>query len=212
MQSSAFAITILGFAAVRTLAAAAAAGALGQERSVPDGFWAHAAATAAGAALVASRVGAPRNEAFSLGLLHDLGRALLHRVDAAESANIDAAARAGDVTLLNAERASFGIDHADAAARVLEAWRFPPAFVEAIRDHHSDQRPVTAPLTRALVAGEALAMLADEGVAVRESGHGASELEAIVVEVGGLAPGEIEGCTMQLRREADALAGSFLLA
>src|SRR5205823_11831074 len=79
--SGAFAITVLGFSAVRTLAAAAAAGALDQESTVPSGFWSHAAATAVGASLVADRVGARSTEAFSLGLLHDLGRALLYRVD-----------------------------------------------------------------------------------------------------------------------------------
>jgi putative nucleotidyltransferase with HDIG domain len=208
--SSAFAITILGFSAVRTLAAAAAAGAVGQEGAVPEGFWAHAAATAAGAALVASRVGAPRNEAFSLGLLHDIGRALLHRVDPDLYASVHAASETRGTSLLEAERAAFGLDHTEAATRVLSAWRFPPEFVEAISDHHADVETVTSPLTRALVTGEALAALADH--ARCEDGRDAAEYEAVAVDVGGLDPSEIEGVVAHVRREADVLAGSFLLS
>src|SRR5919197_4470276 len=42
VPSGAFAITVLGFSAVRTLAAAAAAGALDRQGAVPEGFLHHA--------------------------------------------------------------------------------------------------------------------------------------------------------------------------
>src|SRR5206468_1388086 len=121
-----------------SLAAAAAAGVIGDERAVPPGFWNHAAATATAASLVAHRVSAPRSEAFSLGLLHDLGRSILHRMDPKAYAEVCERVLADGATLRDAERAAYGIDHAQAAARVLKAWRFADDFVEALANHHGD--------------------------------------------------------------------------
>ena len=206
VPSSAFAITVLGFSAVRTLAAAAAAGALDQQGAVPDGFWSHAAATAVASSLAADRVGARRTEAFSLGLLHDIGRALLHRVDPARYAEISAEARAGGRPLCLAEQETYGMDHAEAASRVLRAWRFPDDFVVAISGHHDALSPSAVPLARALHAGEALAMLADEA--------GSEEFENIdeaerMLEQFNLSDVDRELFLGQIKRESDALAMSF---
>jgi len=84
------AITLLGFATVRTLATVVACG-LGSAAPVPQGFWQHAAAAANAAQLVAWRFGVPTGDAFTLGLLHDLGRGLLHVADPGRAATIDLA-------------------------------------------------------------------------------------------------------------------------
>ena len=206
VPSGAFAITVLGFSAVRTLAAAAAAGALDPNGAVPDGFWSHAATTAVASSLAADRVGASRTEAFSLGLLHDIGRALLHRVDPEGYAELSAEARAGGRPLCLAEQETYGMDHADAAARVLRAWRFPDDFVVAIGGHHDPLPPSALPLARALHVGEALAVLADE--------DRSDELEDVeearrVVEETGVSDDDRDLLVGQIKREADALAVSF---
>jgi HD-like signal output (HDOD) protein len=84
------AITLLGFATVRTVATVVACG-LGSAAVVPHGFWQHASATANAAQLIAWRFGVPTGDAFTVGLLHDLGRGLLHVADPAQSAEIDLA-------------------------------------------------------------------------------------------------------------------------
>jgi putative nucleotidyltransferase with HDIG domain len=207
VPSSAFAITVLGFSAVRTMAAAAAAGALEGRDAVPPGFWAHAAATAAAAALVADRVGASRTEAFSLGLLHDLGRGLLHRIDAERYADVTATVATGALPLIDAERESFGTDHVEAMRRVLEAWRFPSSFVEAIARHHDDPATATSPLGRALVAGEALAIAADPG----DTGCGEHIDQGAAFAVGCIRAEDVDGLVAQVRRDADWLAASLAL-
>jgi len=74
------AVTVLGLATTRAVATAAAFDLLSEPgRSVPDGFWEHSVTTAAAAAAIAHRVGIQPNDAFSAGLLHDLGTALLFR-------------------------------------------------------------------------------------------------------------------------------------
>src|SRR3546814_105463 len=74
------AITVLGFSTVRSMAAAATAG-LDDGSELPAGFWDHAAATANATQLVAPRYMVPGGDGFALGLLHDLGTALLCRAD-----------------------------------------------------------------------------------------------------------------------------------
>src|SRR3546814_9975890 len=62
------------------MAAAATAG-LDDGSELPAGFWDHAAATANATQLVAPRYMVPGGDGFALGLLHDLGTALLCRAD-----------------------------------------------------------------------------------------------------------------------------------
>lgn len=163
VRSADFAVTLLGFATVRSLAASYAAGALGDGAMFPTGFWDHAAASAAGAAMVSARVKVARPEAFSLGLLHDLGAALLCRFDGPQYAAIEAQAKRLDsrqVALL--ERRAFGMDHAAVGGTVLESWRFPDEMIEAIATHHEHASSThdPSPLQRVLLAGHALAELA----------------------------------------------------
>jgi putative nucleotidyltransferase with HDIG domain len=160
VRSSSFAITVLGFSTVRSLAAAAAAGVMGDDRAIPPGFWNHAAASATAASLVAHRVSAPRADAFSLGLLHDLGRFLFHRVDPDSYAELTARIGHESPAMLEAEREVYGIDHADAAARVLKAWHFPDDFVDSLARHHEAPGTMKSALGRSLVGGEALARVA----------------------------------------------------
>ncbi len=74
------AVTVLGLATVRAIATTAAFDLFSEKgRSVPDDFWEHSVTTAAAAAAIARRVGVQPNDAFSAGLLHDLGTALVFR-------------------------------------------------------------------------------------------------------------------------------------
>jgi putative nucleotidyltransferase with HDIG domain len=160
VRSCAFAVTMVGFSTVRSMAATAAAGALDEDATLPEGFWSHAASVATAAGLVAPRVGARHPEAFSLGLLHDLGSFLLHRTDTEAYAAMLAELDSESPELLLAERKTFGIDHAAAAARVLQSWSFPVDFTEALAAHHEDPDLTKSALSRALVGGEALAHVA----------------------------------------------------
>jgi putative nucleotidyltransferase with HDIG domain len=198
VASARFAVTLLGFSTVRSLAAAAAAGLLDDDgAAVPPGFWSHAAATAAGAALVAPRVGARRPDAFSAGLLHDLGQALLYRSDPERFLDMVHRVETEGIPLAAAERATFGLTHEQATARVLAAWRFPTDFVAAIAHHHDDPTSVRSRLGRALMAGEALA--ARLGNAPRHEGGG-SRPEAL--RLASVDEGAAARLVDQVRREA----------
>ena len=75
--SASRAVVLLGFSAVRALAVSAAYGLLVDESSEGlPGFWTHSVSAAVGASCVARIAGAPMNDAFSAGLLHDVGLGL----------------------------------------------------------------------------------------------------------------------------------------
>lgn len=157
------AIVVLGFSVIRSLSVTSAAGLFGEAgRGMPAGFWEHAARVAAGASLVARYRGLPPGDAFSAGLLHDLGRALLFRHDPVRYEALEAEFGIDTSELVDAERTIFGIDHGDAAALVLEQWRIPQSLVDAIRSHHRPIDEVDSRVARFVIVGEALAEL-DEG-------------------------------------------------
>ena len=217
VRSAAFAVTVLGYATVRSLAAVAAAGALEGGESLPPGFWLHAATTATAASVVAPRVGARHTEAFSLGLLHDLGRSLLHRADREGYVALSASAPGDDLELVQAEREHFGLDHVSAAARVLTAWRFPSDIVDALARHHEPPAGATAPLERSLLAGEALARLAlNEEPGAEGEGEPAHvvtvEDEAEALALARIEPDAVDGLVNQVRRGGELLAASLGLA
>jgi HD-like signal output (HDOD) protein len=153
-----FAVTVVGFSAVQSMAASFAAGAA--EADVPDGFWDRAAVSATAGSLVAPRIGAPRPDGFNAGLLHELGDFLLLRRDAAAHARVHGDARAWDCRArAQAERDAFGTDHGAVLAEALGAWLLPAELVAA-HAAHCDADGGGAALARALVGGQAVAGLA----------------------------------------------------
>jgi len=151
------AVGLIGFSAVRSIAVLLASGLRNHRTPVPAQFWTHSAATAAACAILSSRLGVARGDAFSLGLLHDVGSAILHTVDPEAHA-----AMLGDepdtTALCVLEMLEFGMSHADAAARVLDAWSFPESFVRAVARHH-EMGWGTSPVEQVLLAGDAIAHL-----------------------------------------------------
>ena len=131
------AIMAIGFSTVRTFTLAAAFD-LFTDRgaNLPADFWHHALAVAAGSAVVARRVRVAHGDAFSAGLLHDVGEALLFRHAPERFEATCLSEPAESEARLELERAVFGVDHAEAAAIVLRESRFPKALVEAIAEHH----------------------------------------------------------------------------
>lgn len=202
VASASFAVTVIGFQTVRSLAAMSAAGFVA-DGDLPPGFWARGAATAAGASLVARRVGADVAQAFCVGILNDLGNALLWRHDPErQAALLSRATDAEPVHVL--EFQEYGATHASLCADVLAAWHFPDDLCVAIGRHHDTPSTAATPLRRALQGGIALAGLADGSVPSRDPFTGAA-LEAAAVGVG-----DRDALVVQVKKDAEELAGALL--
>jgi putative nucleotidyltransferase with HDIG domain len=151
-------VTILGFATVRAVAASAAFGLFGdQGQPLPAGFWDHAIGAAAGSSVVARRLGANAGDAFSAGLLHDIGKALLFRHAPHAVNRVKSRAERDQISYLDAERLELGTHHPQMGALALDALQFPQEFVQAVFRHH-DADGGDSLLCQVIVAGEALAI------------------------------------------------------
>ena len=197
--SAARAVVLLGFDTVRALALGAAAALIDEEVDLgPDGLWTHNVATAAASAVVARHVGAPPNDAFSAGLLKDVGVLLLHRRGPAEYGQMLRTSGRHIDELTRAETRAYDVTHAAAGAMALEAWGFPQQFVHAVASHHHPIDRVVGTLARIVHAGQALALTAYPWD-LHPPAHEPSE----VLQKLGLSPGLRNALLREIESEVD---------
>jgi putative nucleotidyltransferase with HDIG domain len=102
------------------------------------GLWHHSIATAVGAEMLAKALKMPyAEEAFTAGLLHDMGKILLGTFVEVDDEPIKKLVADDGMSFNEAERQVLGIDHAEAAAELLQYWRLPESVVAAARWHHT---------------------------------------------------------------------------
>lgn len=197
------AVTVLGLATVRALATTAAFDLFSEKgRSMPDDFWPHSVTSAAAAAALARRVGVQSNEAFSAGLLHDIGSALVFRRAPRRYDSVVERLQADPaLTLVEAEREEFGVTHAEVGAAALGVMRFPPDMVDAIGSHHDDPAQVSSALGRLLIAADAVAIEV-EGITSEQNVEVEVALEALDVPASSK-----QGLLDEVARDKDNLAG-----
>ena len=99
-------------------------------------LWKHAVITAFAARFVARGIRADSDLLFTAGLLHDIGK-----IPMAEALKGDYSALITDISLhgrslVALEHASFELDHAGVAGRLLEQWKFSPEFIGSVRFQH----------------------------------------------------------------------------
>jgi HD-like signal output (HDOD) protein len=196
-----FAVSVVGFQTVRSLAVAAAAG-LDDPGAAPAGFWRGAATTATAAELVAPMLGAAPGDAFSLGLLHTLGAALLHQHAPLPALCLPEILSPTD--LATAELAAYGITHEHAGARVLGSWHVPETVCQLIARHHEPVLPDAPPLERTLHTARALTdrLLRGEAATLGTDAHIAwltegrltpDDLEPLIARIAERSQGLLDG-------------------
>ena len=196
------AVMLLGFATVKNLAL----GIKIWETLAPKGgadiaaLWEHSALVGAAARLIAQRTrAADPDECFTAGLLHDIGRVVLHMKFAAVYERL--ARVGGDTPLVLRERDAFGVDHAQVGAWLGEAWALPAAIVEATRDHHAELAPGT-PLDGAVIVNLANRLVHWTDA---ESGVLSPDAEAVLGGAPGLTFGACVEIAAQLQGQKDDL-------
>ena len=156
IQTVTQAVTMVGTTQIRDLALATSIMTI--FRDLPEGlvdlksFWRHSLACAVVARLIASLRREPNVESFFLcGLLHDIGRLVIY-TNAGQQASkaIDISIDTG-LPLHECEKAVFKFDHAQLGAVLLDEWRFPAMFREAVRFHHRPSLATTFPFETASV-------------------------------------------------------------
>ena len=156
IESITQAVKVVGTSQVRDLALATSV--MTVFRDVPEdlidmrSFWRHSLGCAVVARLIASFRREENVESFFLcGLLHDIGRLVMYTSAAKEaSMALDMSLDAG-APLHACERAVFRFDHAEVGGALLDEWRLPETFREAVEFHHRPSRATMFPLETASV-------------------------------------------------------------
>lgn len=193
----------------RLIVGAVASSAFGQLESAEidgDETWKHLISVALLTQAAMWRDGTPRgavSQAFTAGMLHDIGRLSMAAQDPARYGIVSTLARNG-ADIREAEMRMFGFDHADWGGQVSEAWKVPDDVVDAIRHHHDQDG---GGLASAVHTARKITWSLGIGDGVTEGGEPSypeEELhEEVVSELGG-----IEGLNEQIEWYRGALGGS----
>lgn len=160
VQSVTEAIAVLGLRTVRGVVTAA--GLAGSFRRQPgfdhNAFWRHSIGSALCAQALAGELQRDDGDlAFTVGLLHDIGRLALASALAPAYAEVERWRRDQDCPDGDAERAVLGIDHAEVGALIARQWNFAPVIVDAIGQHHAPPAGAGITLTGIAHVADAIA-------------------------------------------------------
>jgi putative nucleotidyltransferase with HDIG domain len=138
------AVLILGFYTIRSLVVASSTYSLfgrktkGEASSI---LWDHSLATAMAARIVGRRIRHKQvEEAFIIGLLHDIGKLILYQKMEDVYKEIIKVARRDKRNFLAIEEEELGFSHSELGAIILTRWNFPEFFVEAVANHHAPDK------------------------------------------------------------------------
>ena len=136
------AVVLLGFNAIRSAVLSISVLESFQSTSTSNFdhrlFWEHSIAVGTIARQLAKelRLGM-EEEAFSCGILHDIGKLVLDQVLPKKFKKIIETVDARQCTILEAERLILETDHCEIGEYLLEHWSLPHMLVESVALHHS---------------------------------------------------------------------------
>jgi len=102
-----------------------------------EGLWEHSIATAICAEQLVKVLGLKDlDEAFTAGLLHDMGKVVLGTFVEIDDKEIKESVANDGLSFNEAEQMILGVDHAEVAAELLSSWNLPESVVASARWHH----------------------------------------------------------------------------
>jgi putative nucleotidyltransferase with HDIG domain len=142
IETLSHAIALLGFRTVRNLVMAASLRQTFKQFGLTEKLlWEHATLAGIVALRLAAhpRIAHDREEAFTAGLLHDLGKIAFNNSSREQYTRVVARVYNEGLSFVAAEREEFGFDHAELGACVADKWRLAESLITAIRYHHSPE-------------------------------------------------------------------------
>ncbi len=137
------AVVTLGLKNIQVIALASANDLLGYSNAQAGyGYsagelWRHSVTTAIISKLLVKGLSVKEGSVlFTSALLHDIGKIVLNHYAGKNMVNLVKLAIKENFSLVEAERAVFGIDHAELGGIVAENWQFPAMLSNSIKNHH----------------------------------------------------------------------------
>jgi len=132
-------------------------------------LWKHALATALGAQACARQIrGVTVAHAFTAGLLHDIGKAVMHEAYPDDCVRVWKGVAETNRPSHEAEHEEFGTDHSEVGGELLRRWQFPQMYEQAAMLHSRSDTPLGGKKEQRLVS-----MVALSGAVASWLGHDA---------------------------------------
>lgn len=164
-------------------------------------LWKHSVATGIMAKLLVRHIaGVEPWEAYTAGLLHDIGKRFLSSFVAEDFNQIVLKVARDKCAFVEAEKELLGYDHAELGGMILQAWEFSPEMLQAVKLHHDpdvlQKDPLSAliALSNALVISMGIGVGAD-GLATRVQCEGLKRFK--------ITPQILDLCMVELLTEMD---------
>lgn len=135
------AVTIIGFDGIKNLALALSTRGIYKGSGLLEQLlWDHSVGVAIAAQLAASKVIVKRKEeAFTSGLLHDIGKIVLLNQGKERYTEVIKMVYNDDLSFSEAEEEIYGFTHAVVGSLVIKKWNFPDYLVDIVRYHNDIQ-------------------------------------------------------------------------
>ena len=127
-----------------------------------DSVWWHSLASASGAKMIAHMIDPSfENEAFTAGLIHDVGKLVLDRYVYERKEDFLKQMSDHQASFYDAEKTILGFDHAEIAEKICKKWNFPRKITSAIKYHHNPWVPRSNKLSYIVHASDQIAAWAE---------------------------------------------------
>ena len=142
------AVMVMGFHQIRSLVLTSVFNDLFKSSGLAERLlWEHSLVCAFISQRLAKSVGSAKvEEAFLVGLMHDIGKVVLNlRVPEKMSPILQEVYNSQDTTFSKLEEETFGFTHADVGRAIARKWNFAKEIEEAIGNHHCPEESVILP-------------------------------------------------------------------
>ena len=148
------AIMIIGFTTIKNIVLAASTKEVYKRFGLTEKMLhEHSTGVAMAAYHIAKEAGLKNmEEAFLLGLLHDIGKVVLNNGDAEKYRTVMETVYNSDSSFDEAEMDVYGFTHADVGALVVRKWNFAPEMERVVSSHHNIEKVEDDPYVTQLVA------------------------------------------------------------
>ncbi len=132
-------IVLLGFSTLRSVVVAAAMKDVFSRFGLAERLlWEHAIACGVACSVVTENIsGIPKDQAFVGGLVHDMGKLVMHSQAEPQYQEVMRVVYAGEKESVEAEQDVFGFDHTEVGELVLRKWQLPDRLSAAVGAHHN---------------------------------------------------------------------------
>jgi len=176
-------------------------------------FWRHSLGTAIASELIAKAIKVSKpEEAFSCGLLHDVGKIALFTIEPELLQKIVDTAKENNISFFEAESQLELPSHTVLGERLAAKWQLPLMMQKTIRYHHRDIEPMESifPAHKPTIMIASLGNVLAKRFQVGESGDNTKpEYQANYLKLLNLTPEKLKDIEMRFPSEMDR-ASSFL--